>query len=259
MEKKSEELVRFEIENDMDLECNLYTNWYMYSHYPNIKYKVVISNLAGEVDDKDTITLLKDLDFTTEKSQGKYMVNTEPSDSAVIVDELYYIESIEHEAGKVTINLKETITADSYCDYWVTAYEELYDDYKENIRQKDWYLKYKSKWDKTVDKCYENFCKNEEYKQLSGEQKTAIKATYSYYRFDNFMSKDIEFDDERVWNYIEGEYFNPISDFYGEDEEKLEKVIENLVRNQLKTFIEYRLKSIVEDNLYISLQLELRS
>ncbi|MDT2830270.1 hypothetical protein P7H62_03680 [Vagococcus carniphilus] len=260
MEKKKEEMVKFEIENDMGVQCNLYTNWYLYSHYFNIDYKIVVSNLAGEIDDEDTLSLLTDLDFTIEKSKGKYMVEAEASNTAIIVDELYYIQSIEHEEGQVTVNLKETIKMENYCDYWLRAYKSLFDENKEEIRKIGWYLFYKNTWDKIVKGCYEQFCSsNEEYKGLSDKQKTAIEATYKYYLFENYVNEDIEFDDERIWHDIAGGYINPISDFDGEDDEELKNVIELLVENQIETFLGNRLKNTVDDNLYISLEMELNS
>lgn len=260
MEKKNEEMVRYEIENDMDLECNLYTNWYKYSYYSNIGCKIVVSNLEGEVDDEDVLSLLKDLDFTIEKSNGEYMTGTEPSDTAIIVDELYYIQSIEHEEGQVTVNLKETIRTENYCDYWLNVYRELFDENKEEIRKTGWYLFYKRTWDKIVKGCYEQFCSsNEKYKGLSDKQKIAIEATYKYYLFDNYVNEDIEFDDERIWHDIAGGYIDPISDFDGEDDEELKNVIELLIENQIETFLGDRLKNIVDDNLYISMKMELNS
>ncbi|MDT2830273.1 hypothetical protein P7H62_03695 [Vagococcus carniphilus] len=255
--EKRDIMVMHEVENDLGVKCEVYTNKDNVKYYSNVRCKIVISNLNEEINDKETLELLEKLGFSVSYLEeelyienGECMRNSENDSSVITVDD-YYILYTSHSIDKVEIYLKIALNVDGYCSYWVSLYEELFNTYKESMRKSDWYLECKRKWDGEVEYNYKGISKNEKYQLLSEKKKEEIKGFFSDHLFDNYVEEYIEFDAELLGADIADDSLKPTDDFYDEDEENLKSIIENIVRSHIEVFIDNVLTDTITGNIYV--------
>lgn len=247
--KNTKTMDKYEVENDLGVKCEFYTNEDSVKYYPNKRGEIIISKYLGdkETEEKDMdvesiIKLIEKLGFSVDTTQD--FVIEGDNYAEWIVDKEYFIDNIYKSFDEITISLKGVTTVDSYYYDWEDAYCDLFDKYKDEMRKSKWYLEYKNKWNTEVKEFYKEICENENYLLLSKEQKEKLKDDYLYLEFDNYICEEIEFDWQGIWSSIVDNHLKPEDIFSGEfeeDDEYEEKLIKDHIEESLDWYISNQL------------------